>query len=132
MLNTFPALLTYGFFAPTILRVAAALVFLYMAYTVYQHRAQAAQVPLPLVGVQSWAPGFAVLAYGIIGLSLLLGYYTQIGAILGAIASLKKLFWGKRLQVLFPLSRASSLLLFAICLSLLVTGAGALAFDLPL
>ncbi len=132
MLNPFPALLTYGFFAPTLLRVAAALVFLYMAYTVYQHRAQAARTPMPMVGLQPWAPGFAVLAYSIIGVSLLLGYYAQIGAILGAIAALKELFWGARMQALFPLSRAGSLLLLSICLSLIVTGAGALAFDLPL
>lgn len=132
MLNTFPQLLTYGFFAPTLLRAAAALVFLYMAYIVYQHRAQAAQTPLPIVGVQSWAPGFTIAVYTAIGLMLLAGYYTQIGAILGAIAAFKELFWGKRLQMLFPLSRSTSFLLLVVCLSLLVTGAGALAFDLPL
>jgi len=132
MLNVFPSLLTYGFFGPTLLRTAAALVFFYLAYTVYKHRAQAAHMSLPVVGVQPWVPGFVIVVYAAIGLSLFFGYYTQIGALVGAIAALKELFWGKRMEAIFPLSRAGSFLLLAICLSLLVTGAGALAFDLPL
>ena len=132
MLNPFPQLLVYWFFAPALLRVAAAGVFWYIAYVVYRTRAQAAQTPMPVVGVQPWAPGFSMVVYFLIGLSLALGYYTQVGALLGAVAAFKGLFWGARLRALFPLSRASALLLFAICLSLLLTGAGKFAFDLPL
>ena len=128
----FPQLYFLSFYIPTLLRLAAAGVFVYMAYVVYQHRAQAARAPMPLVGVQTWAPGFAVLMYGLIGLSLLFGYYAQIGALFGAIAAFKELFWGARIRALFPLSRATSFLLLVICLSLIVSGAGALALDLPL
>jgi len=132
MLNPFPDLLTYSFFAPTLLRFATASVFLYMAYVVYTHRAQAAQTPLPIVGAQWWVPGFTIVVYAAIGLALLFGYYTQWAAIFGAIAAWKEIFWGKRLQALFPFSRGMAFLLLAVCLSLLLTGAGAFAYDLPL
>jgi hypothetical protein len=132
LLNPFPSLLVFGFFAPTLLRVAAALVFWYMAYAVYRHRGHAAQAHLPVVGVQTWVPWFSVVVYGFIGISLFVGGYTQIGAIVGALAALKELVWGARLRELIPLSRTAALLLLVICLSLLMTGAGAFAFDLPL
>ena len=132
MLNTFPSLLTYSFFAPTILRIAAAAIFLYMAYTVYKHRTQASRLSLPLVGAQPWVTSFTILTYSGIGVLLFVGYYTQIAAILGAIAAWKEIFWGKRLGILFPFSRIEAVLLMAVCISLLFTGAGALAFDLRL
>lgn len=132
MLNIFPDLLTYSFFAPTLLRVVVAGVFLYVAYTVYRHRAQAAHTSLPLVGVQPWVTPFAIAVYAAIGAMLLVGYYTQLAAILGAVAAWKEIFWGKRMGALFPFSRMEAVLLFAICVSLLLTGAGALAFDLRL
>ncbi len=119
-------------YVPLLLRLVAAAVFLYMAYWVYKNRAGAARVSYPVIGVQSWVPVFTVVVYALIGLSLTFGYYTQIGAIFGAIAALKELFWGKRLQSIIPLSRMSSLLLLAMCLSLVLSGAGALAMDVPL
>ncbi len=119
-------------FVPLLLRLVVASVFLYMTYTVYTHRNEAARVSLPVIGVHSWVPLFTAVVYALIGLSLVFGYYTQVGAIFGALAAFKELVWGKRLQSLIPLSRSTSYLLLAMCLSLVLSGAGALAMDLPL
>ena len=132
MLNTFPNLLVLGFFAPTLLRVAVACLFFYASYSAYKHRDAAAHLRFPLIGEASWAGGFTVLIYIAFGLMLLLGYYTQIAALLAGLTSIKGLFFCKRFGPLFPYSRSTYLLILIICLSLLATGAGAMAFDLPL
>ena len=132
MLNTFPDLLVLGFYAPTIIRVAVACLFLYSAYAAYQHRRASAHAVLPIVGAVSWAAGFAAAVYLAVGLMLLAGYYTQIAAILGAVAALKGLALGTRFGSLFPYSRSTYVLILAVCLSLLLSGAGQFAYDLPL
>lgn len=132
MLNPFPELLTYSFFAPTILRVAAALVFLYMAYRAYARREEAAKLDFPMIGRGAWIAWFAIAVYAVIGLALAVGYYTQIAAILGGIGAIKGIVFTRRFGAVFPLSRAAFSLLLVILLSLLLSGAGALAYDLPL
>jgi hypothetical protein len=132
MLNTFPHLLVLGFFAPTLLRIAISTVLFYGAYLVYKNRASAAKEVLPILGKIVWAGTLTALAYGAIGILLLVGAYTQIAAILGAIVSVKGLLFCRRFISLFPYSRSTYTLLFIISLSLIVSGAGALAFDLPL
>lgn len=132
MLNTFPGLLTYGFFAPTLLRVVVGLIFFYIAWHTYARRVEIAEVSLPVVGRAAWAVWFAVIVELLIGLALLVGYYTQIAAIVGALAALKFLLLKRQIGGYAPLSKIASFLLLAICLSLMVSGAGALAMDLPL
>lgn len=132
MLNSFPHLLVLGFFAPTLLRAAIACLFFYASYTAYKHRDAAAHLRFPLIGEASWAGGFTVLMYAVIGLMLLFGAYTQIAALLAGLTSIKGLLFCKRFGPLFPYPRSTYVLILVICLSLLVTGAGAMAFDLPL
>ena len=60
------------------------------------------------------------------------GYYTQIAALLGAIGAFKAFLFTKRYPEIIPFSRSTYILLIAILLSLLLTGAGAIAFDLRL
>jgi hypothetical protein len=118
MLNPLPELLTLKFFAPALLRAAAALAFFYIAY---RHYRAAATSTLEWLMLVFWA---------LAALMLLAGYYTQIAA-LAALAGLVAQVWlGGRSQQ--PLPRSAMFLLIVICLSLLITGAGALAFDLPL
>ena len=133
MLNPFPQLLALGFFAPTLLRVAAALVFFYITYVLTTKRREVLETPLPIVGTMPlWLLRSAAAIIALIALSLLVGYDTQWAAILGAVVALKCLVWRHRYPTLIPLSHIASLLLLAICLSLLVTGAGGFAQDLPL
>ncbi len=132
MLNPFPDLLILNFFAPTIVRVAVAALFLYATYWSWQHRETIAHTSFPIVGRGEWVAWLAVLFHLVVGASLVFGYYTQVGALLGLLGALKGLILGARYKQIFIFSRTTYVLLAAICLSLLLSGAGAFAFDIPL
>ena len=129
MPNTFPQLLDYSFYAPTILRVAAALVFAYLAYQHYSHLKEISHVHFPVVGQGVWIGWAMVIVETVVALGLFLGYHTQINAIIGAIVALKHVVWGARYPHIFMLSKSSAFLLLMICLSLLLSSAGRIAFD---
>ncbi len=119
-------------FVPVLLRLAAVIVFLYVAWHTYAHRAEIAHIKLPVVGKAAWTLWFAIAVELLIAGCLFFGYYTQIAAVVGAIASLKFAFLKSQIGDYDPLARGTSLLLLVICLSLICTGAGAFALDLPL
>lgn len=132
MLNPFPDLLIFGFFAPTILRIAVAALFAYLAYSAWSRREKIAHTSLPLLGKQAWVGPFSTLVYGVLAVMLFVGYYTQIAALIGALASIKGIVFDHRYPEVFPLSRSTFVLLAVICLTLMLSGAGAFAYDLPL
>lgn len=132
MLNPFPQLLVYGFFAPTLLRVAAALIFAYLAYKHYQNRDEIGSTHFPVVGQGMWLAWFSIIVEVALAAAIFFGYYTQYAAIVGALGALKHIVWGGKYPGFFMLSRSAAFLLLVIMLSLLVSGAGAFAFDLPL
>ena len=137
MLNIFPDLLTYSFFAPTLLRVAAAGVMFALAYKYYRTRGALAHARFPVIGVAgAWVVWWIIALTGALGAALLVGYYTQIAALVGLAGGLKytvyRKFYPDLVSVRFPLSQGTLVLFCVICLSLLLTGAGALALDLPL
>jgi uncharacterized membrane protein YphA (DoxX/SURF4 family) len=132
MLTPFPSLLIFSFTAPTLLRIAAALVFAYLAYRHYQNRAHIAHISFPIVGRGEWVAWFAIIIEAGVALGLFFGYYTQYAALLGAIGALKQIIWRGKYPGFFWLTRSAAFLLLVICLSLLLTGAGAFAYDLPL
>jgi uncharacterized membrane protein YphA (DoxX/SURF4 family) len=132
MLNPFPSLFTYAIFAPALLRLAAALIFAYVAYKQWRRRDELAQTHFPLVGGGAWTVWIFIIIELLAAAGLLLGYYTQWAALLGALIALKSSVWGHRYPRYFVLARATSLLLLAVCLSLLLTGAGKIAFDVHL
>ncbi len=133
MLNPFPHLLVYSFFAPTLLRIAVACVFAYLAVFHFRHRREvASEVSMLSAGVAIWIIGLYIAIEAMTALGLFLGYDTQIAALVGAILSLKLLLLRPSLRHVAPLSRLTYALVGVICLSLLVLGAGAVAFDLPL
>lgn len=135
MLNPFPEILFLEPLAPFILRVTAGIIFLLIGYShlTKERRegiASDLEVKWGVVGTYSaWIFGGAEV---LVGISLILGFLTQIGAIIGGIAALKLLWFRKIYPRLAPDSSAFYTLLLAICLSLLFTGAGAFAIDLPL
>ncbi len=133
MLMLFPELLNYSFFAPTLLRVAAGIVLIYMMSRMWATKQSIANVCMPIIGFPSmWMVGLSALITGGIGLALVVGAWTQIAAALGAIVGLKHAFGSRGYASIVPLSLATNLLLAVICLSIMLTGAGAIAFDLPL
>lgn len=132
MLNPFPQLLVYGFFAPTLLRVVVALVFAYIALRQWKKRDEFGETNFFIIGKGMWIVWFSIGIEALVAAGLFLGLYTQVAALLGALLAIKSYVWRGRYPVAFPLSRMVSLLLAVICLSLIFSGAGALAFDLPL
>ncbi|MDB5225623.1 MAG: hypothetical protein JWL87_575 [Candidatus Adlerbacteria bacterium] len=131
MLNLFPELL-YPFFAPTLLRMGAAAAFIAIAIWQWKHQDAISQIELPFIGRQSWWVWFSLVVHLLVAAALLVGYATQVAAGVGALLALKQAFWSKQYPLLFPLGRAAGLLLILICISLIVSGAGAMAQDLPL
>ncbi|MBX4192612.1 hypothetical protein KW798_03985 [Candidatus Parcubacteria bacterium] len=115
----------FSFFAPTLLRILVAVAFGFIAYVHYKRREEL-KVSL---GVWLW---IALAIEVLIALSLFLGYYTQIGALAGIIMSGTQAWYAKSHPRATPLCRVDYIFLKVICLSLLISGAGALAFDIPL
>lgn len=111
MLSIFSSLLTYDLLAPLILRLAAAIGLGYHGYQV--NHAPESSLRLRLAG---WSQIIAALL-------LLIGFWTQPVALLLAV-----------LIVVWPdksVPRTQRWLMVAILLSLLFTGPGFLAIDLP-
>jgi len=137
MLNTFPLLLVFGFFAPTVLRITMALLFIYMGMVTWQRREEISRTQLPLIHQSlGWVAPLAAIAEFALAAMFLFGWHTQIAALLGIATALKfavyRKFWPDAARAFFPLSVGTGWMLFAISISLLLSGAGALALDLPL
>ena len=132
MLNIFP-IQYLALFAYFILRVAVSLVLIMLGLRHWHYRHE-----LKKVFTCTWFPmsGYAAYLWPVAELAvagfLLVGAYTQIAALLLMLMSLKLML----IRPWFPHptipSRLFYLLLFAIAISLFITGAGAFAFDLPL
>jgi uncharacterized membrane protein YphA (DoxX/SURF4 family) len=130
-LTLFPGLLDYSFYAPTILRVAAALVIASLALAHWQKRDELHKLLRPLTGSSArFLVPLAVLVEAATAMLLFIGLYTQAAAIVGMFLALRSLIL--RPRALAPYGHAADWLLLSICASLLLTGAGAIAFDLPL
>jgi hypothetical protein len=133
MVNTFPDLLTYSFFAPTILRMLVALSFFYIAYAQAARRKEIAHVKVPILGHlnQGWVL-LSSCIIGLTGIALFLGWHTQLAAIVGAVVVLKHAIYAKKYPRLIPLCRLEYVYLFVILLTLLISGAGVFAIDVRL
>ena len=132
MLSLFPDILFLSPLSATILRITAGLIFLSIAWTHWQKRDELGEINFIVIGKGSWIPVFTAIIELAVGVGLVLGIYAQAAAILGTIGALKGLIWKRHYPQFFPLSRTASILLLVICVSVLLTGAGAFAFDLPL
>ena len=119
MVNPFPDLLSFGMLAPLIVRVFLGGYFLLYGYAIGR-----AMLDKNATGPTFVNSGVVFVSF-VGGLLVLAGFLTQIGAVALLLLS-AYLAYAKRGQAHIFLS------LFAIALSLLFSGAGALAFDLPL
>ena len=131
MLSLFPQLLFLGPAGVSLLRIAAGLAFLYMAYFFWTNSARMKAERLPLVGhMPLWLSACGALIYAVIGTALTLGLWTQGAAILAAIGALKGVIFGKKYATIMPLSRDAYVFLFLISLALIGLGAGAFSLSI--
>lgn len=126
ILTPFPFLLEFSFFAPLLLRLALGLYVLAIGFSA-MHKNIPSEAKPALTPLQMIFRALFIIA----GISLILGLYLQISAILVAILMLSALA-DKRARLTTELGRTELSLLLVIALSLIVTGAGPFAFDLPL
>ncbi len=114
MLSIFPQILFLAPFSALLIRLA---LFSLLSYTAWNHLAMRGTLPL------TWGVAEAIAA-----ILLLAGAWTQVIAILVFLGVFCGFFvpWMR----LYP--KSTMLLAMVMCASLLVTGAGAVAFDLPL
>ncbi len=117
MLNPFPDLLIYSTFAPFVLRVV--LGFVYLDLGLLNVKKEGNQKLLGLVEVVG-----AVM--------LFLGFYTQIAAMLFIVIGAVSFYVEYKDASILKRDIVFYLLVLAISISLLLTGAGAYAKDLPL
>lgn len=133
MLSLFPQILFLGPAGTTLLRVSAGLVYIYWAHVYWTRNKEIAAEKFPVIGpIAPWLVIVGAIASAIVGVCLVLGMYTQLAAIFGALGAIKALIIGKNHPRVFPMGPSANTLLLVICLSLIVSGAGAFAFDLPL
>jgi len=119
MLNVFPDLLAFGLFAPLILRAAVGFVFVRFGLSKILNYSTTNKRVLGIIEI-------------IIGGSLIAGFYTQISALAAAIILIGAITIKRKNPKQIKSSLGFLLLLFVVSISLLVSGAGLFAFDLPL
>ncbi len=120
MVNIFPDLLTFGLLAPFIIRLLLGAYFVIWGWNTAREK----NAELGERGIAG-LPKKIIGAIGLIaGLCTIVGFGTQIAAtVLAALSA----YFGRQSN-----NRLSFILLFGMALSLLFSGAGFLAFDLPL
>jgi hypothetical protein len=114
MLSLFPELLFLAPLAAFVIRVVSGLMFARIAYR---------HVFTPTTGMRILG-----IIEGVVAVLLIAGAYTQPAALIAALIITTTLF----LPTYRTLPRSTLVLLFVMTLSLVVTGAGPFAFDLPL
>jgi uncharacterized membrane protein YphA (DoxX/SURF4 family) len=134
MLNPFPELLAYSLFAPFILRLAAGFIFINLGHL--KLASERSRWVLSFEGLRLKPALFFVKTVALLefggGILLVLGFYTQIAALILAIITFGELYIEYKEETLLKRNLAFYLLLFVISFSLLLSGAGKPAIDLPL
>src|SRR3989338_8964949 len=136
MLNIFPDLLSYSFFAPFLLRVVLGLVFIAHGYPKLFGGFTQTVGFFESVGIKP--AKFWVFVVGAVeffgGVALVVGFLTQIAAALIAINMLVATIYVKKIKFKKGLvdGYEFDLILLAAALALLFLGPGAFSIDLPL
>ena len=125
IVTPFPFFLDFSFFVPLILRITLGIYVLAIAASVKKKEEDGEKKPLKA------SETIYRILFTIAGISMIIGFYTQISAIVIILMILLALL-DKRASLTPEISRAEMSLLAIIAISLLLSGAGPLAIDLPL
>jgi uncharacterized membrane protein YphA (DoxX/SURF4 family) len=124
MLNTFPELLNYSILAPTLLRFVLAFILITTGIEIIRPTKRAF-----LANFIPWKLGIAQIALGVF---FFFGMFTQIASLIAIYIFFSLFYIENRAERILPHTSAFYLVMIVISLSLLFTGAGAFAVDLPL
>lgn len=114
MLSVFPGILFLAPLSAFLIRIALALVLIFAARKHFQRPENTSRL-------------LAAIEFGA-AVSIGAGAWTQVGALAGAFIAMSWLY----LSDTRPISFVATLLTIILCISLVLTGAGPFAFDLPL
>lgn len=132
--NIFPELFSYSLIAPVILRVVLGLIFLNLGALKLGKEKNGWKISFTALGIHP--AGFFTGLLGIVeivgGLLLIVGAYTQITALVLGVIALCELLIEYKEDSILKRDMVFYLLLTAICASLLLTGAGLFAVDIPM
>lgn len=134
MLNPFPELLAYSMLAPFILRVILGFIFIDLGILKFREEKKRWQESFETLGLRPatlFVPLYALIQV-LGGLLLLVGLWTQVAALVFVISTGIELYIEWSAREVLKRDMVFYLLLFVISLSLLLTGAGAYAIDIPL
>jgi uncharacterized membrane protein YphA (DoxX/SURF4 family) len=131
--NIFPELFTFTLISPLILRVVIGFIFINLGSLKLGKEKPGWISSLNILGIKP--AGFFVVLLGIVeaigGLFLIAGAYTQLIAIILAVIALSELFVEYREESILKRDFVFYLLIASVCLSLILTGAGLFAIDMP-
>ena len=134
MLNVFPDLLNYSLLAPFILRLVIGVIFLDLGMLKFKSEKQRWLASFETLGLRPTT--LFVPLYGLLqivgGLMLIAGLWTQVAALAFVIFTGAELYIEWSAREVLKRDMVFYLLVFVISLSLLLTGAGAYAIDIPL
>ena len=119
------------------LRIVVGVMFVWIGYSyLFKDRAEViAQISSKWPKIAKFSVLFGGTLEVITGIFLIVGLYTQAAAIAGALIAVDALFgkfFYKELDKALKYSKMFYILILIISLSLIISGAGAFAFDLPL
>lgn len=134
ILNTFPELLTYSALSPFILRVVIGFIIINLGLLKLGKEKQDWQELFEAINFHPAKYFVKILAFIEIlgGLMLFIGTYTQIVAMVFSIIFFCEAVLEYREESLENRNLPFYIIIFAIVLSLIFSGAGAFSFDLPL
>src|SRR3989344_8125979 len=134
MLNPFPDLLTYSLLAPCILRLISGLIFIDLGFLAFKNEKERWIISLSTIKIPN--PKIAVKIFGAIeivgGIMLLSGFYTQVATLILGLLTFAEAYVEYKDPDILKRNFVFYIMLLAIVLSLLLSGAGAFAIDLPL
>jgi uncharacterized membrane protein YphA (DoxX/SURF4 family) len=134
MLNPFPELLTFALLAPFILRLVIGLIFIDLG--ILKFGGERTRWLASFEALRLHPTDLMVSIYGFVqivgGFMLVVGLWTQIAALVFVVSTGMELYVEWRARDVLKRDLVFYILLFTISLSLLLTGAGAFALDMPL
>lgn len=131
--NLFPDLFSFTLIAPFILRVVLGFIFFNLGFLKLGKEKSGWISSLHILGIKPAT--FFVGLLGLVeiagGLFLIAGAYTQLVALILVVISISELLIEYKEESILKRDMVFYLLITAICLSLLLTGAGLYAVDIP-
>jgi uncharacterized membrane protein YphA (DoxX/SURF4 family) len=135
MLNTFPELLNYSLLSPALLRWLLAFVLISVGIEILKPTTRALFVAyfssrdFPLANFLPWKLGVAQI---VLGIFFIFGIFTQVSALVAIYVLFSLFYIENRVERILPHTSMFYLTMIIIATSLLFSGAGAFAVDLPL